>query len=93
MALVITVTKKSVTRQIPKLYSITLNLTCTDAGITVINQDFSQNYRTGNNIATIVNKFLPIMQEVIDNYKAEQQIFTAAQLDTVIVTLKGNLVG
>lgn len=89
----ITVVKKSVKRTQPKLYSVTLNLVVKDGTTEVINQDFAENYRTGQSIADIVGRFKTKMQEVIDACKEEKQIFSAAQFDNAIIALKNNLVG
>ena len=89
----ITLTKKSVKKVMPKLYSVVLNLSCEENGIEILNCDFSENYRTGQNIAEIVNRFRTKMQDTIGTYKEENQIFSATQLDTAITTLKNSLVG
>jgi len=91
--MIIEITKKSVKKAMPKLYSITLNLVCKEGLIEVINQDFTQKYRTGQNINDIVSKFKTEMQESIDAYKEETQIYSATQFDTAIVTLKNSLIG
>ena len=91
--MIIEITKKSVKKAMPKLYSITLNLVCTDGLIEVINQDFLQKYRTGQDINDIVSKFKTEMQGAIDTYKEETQIYSATQFDTAIVTLKNSLIG
>jgi len=93
MALVITVSKVSVREELDKLWSITINLTCTDGGQEVINKDFSVRYRPGQNISQKVQILLEKMQEAIDDYKSEQQIFNASQLDTAVTYLQNNLVG
>ena len=88
----IIVTKKAVKKIQPKLYAITLNLTCKEGLVEVLNQDFSEHYRTGQNVAEIVNDFKIKMQEAINDYKEEQQIFSTAQLDNAVVALKNGLV-
>lgn len=66
---------------------------CKDGLIEVVNQDFSQKYRTGQDINDIVSKFKTAMQEAINAYKEETQIYSATQFDTAIVTLQNNLIG
>ena len=93
MALTIEVTKVSVSEQMNKLWNITLNLRCLDAAVEVLNRDFSIRYRTGQDAETKVKGLLEKMQEAIDDYKGEQQIYNAAQLDTAVTWLQTNLVG
>ena len=92
MALIPTVTKKSVTRQMPKLWNITLNMILTDGSVEVLNKDYSVKYRTGDDISLKTDLFIKQMQKDIDNYKSEQAIFTNAQLDTAITTVQEGLV-
>ena len=93
MALTINVTKKSVTLQMPKLYNITLNLTCLDEQQEVLNKDFSVRYRTGDNIDDKASKFLKMMQYEINKYLEEQNIFNHTKMDNLVTYLGGNLVG
>ena len=93
MALTIQVTKISVQQAMPKMWEIILNLTCLDTAVEVINQDFTERYRTGQALSDIGNRFLAAMQDAIDIYKAEQVIFTNPQMDTVVTALNNQLVG
>jgi len=93
MALTILVTKKSVTQSQGGLWNITLNLTCQDVAIEVINQDFSIRYKTGQDIEVIVGNIQEEMQRVINYYKSSQVIFNHAKLATAITYLNANLVG
>ena len=93
MALQIEVTKVSVSEQMDKLWNITLNLKCTDDSVEVINQDFSISYRTGQDAEIKVKSLLAEMQEAIDDYKDEQQIFNHTKLDTAVTWLQNNLGG
>lgn len=109
MAFQIEVTKVSVSEQMEKLWNIRLNLTCWPDGVVkeypvivdgildmknaIIYQDFSARYRNGQNIQTKVQVLFEQMQEAIDDYKGEQQIFDASQLDTAVTWLGNNLVG
>ena len=92
MTVEITVSKVSVTKVRDKLYTIVLNLTATGDAVELINKDFSQYYRTGDVVSTVVNRFYHDMQDSIDDYIAEQDIYNAQALDNAINTLEGNLV-
>lgn len=87
----IQIIKVSVTQQLSKLYNITLNLKLLEGEQELLSRDFSERYRVGQNITEVVNNFKEGMQAEIDNYKAEQNLFTAAQLDTAIDNLKNSL--
>jgi hypothetical protein len=93
MALTIEVSKVSVDEVMDKLWNITLNLRCLEGAVEVINQDFSVRYRPGQDAQARVQTILEKMQETIDDYKGEQQIFNAAQLDNAVTWLQTNLVG
>lgn len=84
------VIKKSVTNPQSKLFIITFNLQITD-GVVVINQDFSAEYRTGENVTSKVNEVKEKMQAVIDAYKASKVIFDSAALDTAVTSIQGGL--
>jgi len=88
----ITITKISVKLVQDKLYSITLNMKYLDGEVILIDQDFTQKYRTGDNVGVIINKFKVVMQKVITDYKAEQVIYTASTLDTAITNLQNGLI-
>jgi len=91
MALQIEVTKVSVSEQMDKLWNITLNLTCTEDSVEVINCDFSVRYRPGQDAEAKTKGLLAEMQEAINEYKGEQQIINSAQLDTAVTWLQDNL--
>lgn len=91
MAVVITVSKQSVTKVREKLYRITLNMAAMDGEVELINRNFSQYYRTGDVVGTAVNKFYNDMQASIPDYIEEQNIYNAAALDSALVTLKEGL--
>ena len=91
-ALTATVTKVSVNIPQLKLYIITLNLKVSDGVTNVIDQNFTQEYRTGESVAGIVNKFQAQMQDVIDKYKLEKSLLDNAQLNTAITNITGGLV-
>ncbi len=92
MALIATITKKSVDLTQKDLYSITLNLVLEQDTIEVFNQNFTQRYRTGNLISGVTNKFIVQIQSAIDEYKAEQIIYNHTQLTTAINNIINGLV-
>ena len=85
------VTKVSVNKRQEKLFSIVLNMKLMDGETELLSKDFSENYRTGNNVSDIVAKLQVDMQAAIDNYSSEQAIFNHAQMDTAVTILQGNL--
>lgn len=91
MALVATVTKKSVSKIMDKMWHITMNLVLTDNSVEVLTKDHSVRYRTGDSISGKVSEFIDLMQYDIDKYKSEQNIFTNAQLDTAVTNVQAGL--
>lgn len=92
MTLLVTVTKKSVSKNMDKLWNISMNMTLSDETVEVVNKDYSIRYRTGDNIGEKTNQLTEQMQADIDTYKAEQAIFVNAQLDTAVVAVQAGLV-
>lgn len=94
MALIPTVTKKVVTKQKDGRITVTLNLSVTDDVLVleVINQDFVQDHNPGNNISVARDALLADMQDVIDRYKSEQQIFNAPVFTDAVTYIQNNLV-
>lgn len=84
MAIIATVTKKSVTEVQDKLWNVTLNMVLTDDSVEVINKDYSVKYRTGDSIAAKQATWIAMMQADIEKYKSEQAIYDAAALATVV---------
>ncbi len=74
-----------------KLYQITLNMKYLDGETILIDQDFTQEHRSGDAPSICINKFKTSMQKAIDDYKAEQVIFTSPVLDTAITSLQNSL--
>lgn len=89
---IISVSKESVMKVRAGLYRIVLKMVVMEEEITLIDQDFSQYYRTGDVPATVVNRFHQDMQVSISNYIEEQNIYNAAALDSAIATLKEALI-
>lgn len=92
MALQATVTKKAVKLAQENMHIITFNLVVMDGAAEVINQDVSIEYRKGDapagKVADVKEKF----QKMIDDYKAEQQIFNANALNTAVSNIQGGLI-
>jgi hypothetical protein len=91
MALTALVTKKAVSKVMPKLWNITLTMVLTEDSTEVFQSDYSVYYRTGDNIASKENNLMAQMQTDIDKYKSEQNIFNNAQLDTVVTNINAGL--
>lgn len=91
MALVATVTKKSVTEIQSKLWNITLNMALVDDAVEVINKDYALHYRTGDSIAAKQAAYIAMMQDDIDKYKSEQTIYDAAALNNVVTAVEAAL--
>lgn len=84
-------TKVSVNRTMPGQWAITINLKLKDGAIELFSQDFSEDYKTGDNVANIGSKFQEKMQEAITKYKSEQAIFNAPAFNTAINNLQSSL--
>lgn len=93
MALTKNVTKVSVSEAMDGMWNITLNLTCLDSAVEVINQNISFKYKIGQDIDDKQAEALESMQEIIDDYLAEQVIFDHAKLDNLVTYLESNLTG
>ena len=92
MTLAVTVIKKSVIKNMDKLWNITINMTLIDESVEVMNKDYSIRYRTDDDIGAKTNQLITQMQADIDKYKAEQAIFANAQLDSAVSTVQAGLV-
>ena len=96
MALDITVTKVSVTEPQSGMFNVVLNLICTDpdqADLEVINRDFTQRKKDHISIVTVQGRFIVDMQDYIDQYLREQELFTHAALESSVVAIQAALVG
>ena len=85
------VTKKSVKYVQKNLHSITFNLSLSEGGTEVLKQDFSCEYRAGENPAQKDSEIKEKIQEAIDRYKTEQQIFNSAALDNAVNNIAGGI--
>jgi hypothetical protein len=91
MAVVAQVSKVSVAIVQPKLYRVTLNLKLVDDPTTLLDQDFSLPYRTGDTIGGLATKFGQMMQRAIVDRNAAQGIVTHAAMDTLVTTVQAAL--
>ena len=85
------ISKVSVNRTLIGQWAVTLNLKLMDGGTELFSQNFSEDYKTGDNVADIGNKFKDKMQKTIEKYKSEQTIYNNTQLDTVVTALQNQL--
>jgi len=91
MALLVTVTKKSVSLLAEGQYQITLNMQYKNNAIVLLDQDFTEHYHSGQTPASVFVLFKAKMQETINKYKAEQVIFNIGALNTAVTTLQSQL--
>jgi hypothetical protein len=91
-AMNVMITKAEIAKSWKGLYSITLNLKLMDGQDELLNQNFSQHYRTGQNIEDITARFKEDMQQAINDYKEEQALYNKAKFDTAIIDLQNSLV-
>ena len=91
MTLTMTVSKKSVTKVMDKLWNITVNLTVSDNGVEVLNKDYSVRYRPGDDISAKEKTLADMMQADIEKYKSEQQVYHAAALDAAVTNVQKRL--
>ena len=87
-----TVTKKSVTKIMGKMWNITMNMVLSEDAEELINKDYSVRYRSGDSVAGKTDKFIALMQADIDAYESEQNLFTAPALDTAVTNIEAGLV-
>jgi len=92
MVLAVAVSKKSVSKVMPKMWHVTMNMVLSDDTVEVLNTDHSVRYRTGDSIAAKEAEFIGLMQADIDKYKSEQAIFTHATLDAAVTNVEAGLV-
>jgi len=93
MALSITVSKKSVTQIMVGAYRVTINLSCSDNSVEVINQDFSITYKQGGSVPKLKADLASQMQAAINAYKAEQTLYNSAAMNNAVTDIQSALVG
>ena len=91
MALIATVTKKSVIKTQDNRYDISFNLILTDDVVEVINADYSCRYRIGDNISSKLAIIGADMQKAIDTYKAQKTVFNSTALNNAVTTIQNGL--
>ena len=91
MALVATVSKKSVSYAQPKLHNITFNLVLKEDTTEVLNKDISCVFLAGDSVSTKVALVTNLMQDEIDKYKSEQVIFTSTALNNAVTSIQNGL--
>lgn len=93
MALIISVTKVSVTKPQEGMYVITLNLNCLDGAATVIDQNFSERKRPNITWQTVGTRIYRSMQNTIDQYNETASIFNSSELDDAVTQIETALAG
>jgi len=91
MALISTVTKKSVIKTPDNRYDISFNLKLTDDLVEVANADYSCRYRMGDNVSSKLAIIGADMQKVIDNYKAQKTVFNSTVLNNAVISIQNGL--
>ncbi len=95
MALLINVTKKSVSKSQPKMWNIVINLKISSTGVwgskAVVDKDFFIKYRLNEDIDAKQQEILEQIQTAINSYKAEQQILEHEKMDNLVTYLNTNL--
>jgi hypothetical protein len=91
MALSKSVVKKSVEGNQTNINIITFTLAITDTNGVGFTQDFSIEYRKGDNIASKTSEVISNMQSAIDNYKSCQAIFNSTGLNNAVNDISGGL--
>lgn len=87
MALTVEVTKQSVTRSPPGQWAIGWNLVIKDDAVEVFSQDFTQDYKKGDDVSRVETGFIEQMQGAINKYKKEQLILNDAAMDTAVTNV------
>jgi len=103
MALTIEIIGVSFDKYLDKKGGITLNLRCSkeipadgeiDAYfVDVINKNFTFYYQSDDDIEVKIKGVLQEMQDEIDKYKKEEQIFNSAKFISAATWIQNNLVG
>jgi len=85
MANTVVITKQSVTKLTDTDYQITIHAVFKDeADVIVLEKDYSERYYSALDVDTIKTKLQNQMIVDWDLYVAEQNIFNAAQFDTMV---------
>ena len=90
--LTVEITKDSVTRTMPRAWSISLLVSLKKDGVMVSEQTISQDYKSGDSLADIQGSLQEKAQAVVDKYKSEMAIFDNALLDAAVTNIQNRLV-
>ena len=91
MVLILTISKAAVVYQQPGLWNIVMHLTAVDTGTTVIDKDYSVEFRPADSITDKAPELIEMMQIDIDEYKGEQLISKNVELAKLATTVKAAL--
>ena len=91
MELTTTITKKAVTSGQEGLYQITLNMKYQDGATVLLDQDFSESYKTGQAFSAVFFNMKEKMKKAIRQYKETQVVLNAAALDTIVTNLNSTV--
>ena len=58
---------------------------------TLFSKDFSETYRTGDNVNIVLLGFKTQMQEFIDKWTSENTLFNSTALDNAVTTIQNEL--
>lgn len=92
MAFTAVLTKVSVSKDSAVIYNIGVNCQVSDGATVVFEQNVmvKHNINTGN-FTTFSNAVINELKPLWDKFVAEQDIFTAAQLDSALSTIQGQI--
>jgi len=91
MALTTTITVKSVVESQKLLFIITLNMLYKEDETVLVDEDFTEKYRTGEALSAIYFRFLEKMKAAIASYKAEQVVINSVGLSGILTNLNTNV--
>jgi len=87
----VTVEKKSVTKVMDGQWSVTFTLKGFDGATPLFEQDFTEDYKTGDVISRVQAGFIEKMQKYIDDYKSEQTLYNHALMDSSVTVVQSGL--
>lgn len=91
MALVKTISKSAVTKIDEGLYGISVKLLLEDASVSVIDQDFTAKYKTGDDPLAVIKGLREQIQDAIDAYKEEQVLYNHQKFTDGVAWLISNV--
>lgn len=87
-----TVTKINVNQTMKGQYSVIWELKGFDGTEELFLQTFNEDYKTGDPPSRVEAGFTEQMQDYIDKYKSEQNIFNHPQMDNAVTNVQAALV-